>query len=228
MELEEKIKTEEVERRTFPVHEIRASRKGDKQTFEGYAAVYNQYSQDLGGWHEIIEPGFFDEVMGDDVRCLLNHDVNFVLGRTKANTLELSSDDIGLFQRTFPPVVDPESAQWAKDFMVTLRRGEIDQQSFGFIVKATWRGDPEDGYVWEAFGDKIIRRLLPNGCKRLLDVSPVTYPAYLQTNVSATTRSQFQEFQKSIHPQAREDGKQKEWQEPLDSMRRRLELTGKD
>lgn len=224
------IKPDEiVERREFRVKELRAATKDDKPVLEGLASVFNEYSEDLGGFVEIIEPGFFDEVLDDDVRSLMNHDPNFVLGRTKAKTLEIEQREDGLFQRTYPPIVEPEAAQWAKDLMVSIRRGDIDQMSFGFIVKSTYRGDVVDGDEWYVLGDKIIRRLKKGGAKELLDVSVVTYPAYPQTTVSANTRSRFEEFKESIHGQVpAADGMQEEKQVPLDVLQRRLELTSKD
>lgn len=219
----------DVERRTFAVKELRAATKDEKPVLEGFSSVFGAYSEDLGGFVEIIEPGFFDEVLGNDVRSLMNHDPNYVLGRTKSGTLEIEQREEGLFQRTYPPIVDPEAAQWAKDLMVSIRRGDVDQQSFGFIVKSTYRGDAEDGDEWYVMGDKIIRRLKKGGCKELLDVSVVTFPAYPQTNVSANTRSRFSEFKQSIEQgQApAHDDVAVERQEPLDILQRRLDLASK-
>lgn len=225
------IKPEElIERRTFSAKEMRAAEKDGRPVLEGMASVFNEYSEDLGGFVEIIEPGFFDEVLGNDIRSLWNHDPNYVLGRTKSGTLEVEQTESGLFQRTYPPVVDPDAAQWAKDLMVSIRRGDVDQMSFGFIVKSTYRGDPEDGDEWYVMGDKIIRRLKKGGAKQLLDVSPVTYPAYPQTNVSASTRSRFTEFQESVHTRQATvvEGNADEGQEPVDLLRRRLELISKE
>jgi uncharacterized protein len=228
-ELIAKIKAQDVDFRTFKGSELRIA-AGERTSIEGYAAVFNQYSQDLGGFVEIIDPGFFDDCMEDDVRALLNHDPNFILGRTTSGTLEIKQDTIGLWQRTYPPVVEPDVTQWAKDFMVTLKRGEINQQSFAFQVKRTWRGDPEDGDEWFMAGEIIVRRLKKGGCRKLVDVSPVTYPAYLQTNVSASTRSLFEEFKKSIPagqvPQV--DDNAGERQVPLDVLQRRLDLASND
>lgn len=227
--MNKKLKPDElIERRTVHMKELRAATKDDKPVLEGLASVFGEYSEDLGGFVEIIEPGFFDEVLNNDVRSLMNHDPNYVLGRTKSGTLEIEQREDGLFQRTYPPVVEPEAARWAQDLMVSIRRGDIDQMSFGFIVKSTYRGDPVDGDEWYVLGDKIIRRLKKGGAKELLDVSVVTYPAYPQTTVSANTRSRFEEFEKSIHGQAPADGGQDNRQVPVDVLQRRLDLASKD
>jgi uncharacterized protein len=223
-----KAKLPEFERRTFSVIELRAGEKDGKPVIEGYAAVFNEYSDDLGGFVEIIEPGFFDDVLGGDTRSLWNHDANMVLGRTSAGTLEISQDEKGLFQRTYPPVVPPDAATWAQDALVSIKRGDVTQQSFAFRVKHDWNGDAMEGDEWYVKGDLVIRRLKKGGCKELLDVSPVTYPAYPQTDVSATTRSRFDLFKESIQRQEPEEGARPQWQEPLESLQRRLELKSKD
>lgn len=218
--------TDLIERRTFASEMRAATAEDGRPCIEGHAAVFNQLSGDLGGFVEIIEPGFFDNVLEDDVRSLFNHDPNLILGRTASKTLEVKQDDSGIFQRTYPPVVDPEATTYAKDLMVSIKRGDITQQSFAFRVKSKWNGDEEDGYTWETVGDLIVRRLLKGGCKRLYDVSPVTYPAYPQTDVSAQVRSQFesykatrQEGQPPVPPAAETDP-----QAQIDILRRRLLL----
>jgi HK97 family phage prohead protease len=190
----------EIERRAFHVREVRAAQNGDKPTIEGYAAVFGQQSEDLGGFIEIIEAGFFDDVLDQDVRALWNHDDDHVLGRTKSGTLELKQDATGLYQVTYPPVVPPDAAQWAQDALVTIKRGDVDQMSFAFMVKRQSLGDGMDGDEWMSVDGKTIRVLKKGGCKELLDVSPVTYPAYTQTNVSANTRSRFEQFQGQQKP----------------------------
>lgn len=191
----------DIERRSFPARDVRASESKGKPTIEGHSAVFGQYSEDLGGFVEIIESGFFDDVLENDVRALWNHNDDKILGRTTAGTLEISQDETGLFQRTYPPVVPPDAATWAQDALVSIKRGDVTQQSFAFRVKSLGRGDDVDGDEWYVLGDKIVRRLKKGGCRQLLDVSPVTYPAYPQTNVSADTRSRYQQFQQaSGHP----------------------------
>jgi uncharacterized protein len=160
--------------------ERRARAVGDG-SIDGYAAVFNEYSEQLGGPYgfvEIIEPGFFDEALADDVRALWQHDPNYVLGRVKNGTLTISQDDTGLMFRALPPVKEPDACQWAMDALVSIRRGDVDQVSFTFEVK-------DGGDEWYLLGDKVVRRLKKGGCSRLHDVSPVTFAAYPQTSVQA-------------------------------------------
>lgn len=167
----------EQEIRTFPV-ELRTNDKGE---IAGYAAVYNSISEDLGGWKEVIEPGFFRDVLDGDVRALFNHDDNYVLGRTRSKTLALKDENQGLHVSMKAP-----DTQWANDLRTSMQRGDIDQMSFAFQVKS-------GGAKWEERPDgTFLRRLLPGGAARLYDVSVVTFPAYPQT--SAFTRSQFEKI----------------------------------
>lgn len=151
--------------------EVRAApeAQGNGLTFSGYAARYGTYSEDMG-FLETIAPGAFAEVIGrDDVRCLVNHDMNRVLGRTKSGTLTLEDRPDGLFF-----VANAPDTQWARDFAESVRRGDVDQCSFGFqCIKDIWT-TTEDG--------KQMRTIL--SIDPLYDVSIVTYPAYQQTEVS--------------------------------------------
>jgi hypothetical protein len=172
----------EIEHRAFIVREIRASGDGEPPKIYGYAAVFNSLSEDLGGFYERIAPGAFTNTLKtEDVRGLFNHDPNYVLGRTKSETLSLSEDDTGL---AFS--MDPPDTSWARDLLISIRRGDIDQMSFAF---RTIRDR------WEQVGDQVIRTLLE---VKLYDVSPVTFPAYPQT--SAQVRSQFEQFLQGQHP----------------------------
>jgi HK97 family phage prohead protease len=141
------------------------------RTLVGYAAKFNVRSEDLGGWVEEIKPGAFDSVLQGrpDVRALVNHDPNMVLGRSTAGTLRLSCDGVGLRAE-----MDLPDTQAARDISVSVERGDVDQMSFGFRVA-------EGGALWDLDSNPAVRTV--SGIAELLDVSIVTYPAYPQTEV---------------------------------------------
>ncbi len=155
----------DAEKRTMGTIEVREA-EGEEMILEGYAAVFNSET-DLGHFREVIKPGAFDDVMTNDVRALINHDPNLVLGRTKNGTLELSQDERGLKYR-----VKLGAQQYAKDFYESVKRGDISQSSFAFTIdKQSWNEERTVRSV-----DKV---------RQLLDVSPVTYPAYAAATVQA-------------------------------------------
>ncbi len=159
-----------VEHRIFPLASIEVRKAADDQPAKmvGYAAVFDSLSDDLGGFKEKIKRGAFSKTLGADVRALWNHDANFVLGRTKSKTLRIEEDSHGLKVE-----IEPPDAQWARDLMTSMDRGDVDQMSFGFrTVSDTWE---------ENDGGEHIRTLNE---VELFDVSPVTYPAYPQTEIA--------------------------------------------
>lgn len=159
-----------MERRAFVVTELRA-KGGSTPRITGHAAVFNQLSEDLGGFREKIAPGAFTDTIQDgDIRALWNHDPNFPLARTKSKTLRLKEDDEGL-------AIDADlpDTSYARDLIISIERRDVDQMSFGFMVLP-------DGQKWRLEDGGIVRILTK---VELFDVSPVTFPAYPQTDVSA-------------------------------------------
>lgn len=156
---------EKMERRNFPVAELRADAEARK--IIGHAAVFNREA-DMGFFREMIEPGaFVDSIKEDDVRALFNHDPSVVLGRNRAGTLKLSEDERGLAVE-----IDPPDTQTARDLMTVINRGDVNQMSFAFItLNEEWRRGEEPPL-------RILKRV------QLFDVSAVTFPAYPQTDVA--------------------------------------------
>lgn len=169
---------EKIEIRSFPV-EFRADAENPK--LMGHAALFDVLSEDLGGFKEQIRKGAFaNSIQVDDIRALFNHDSNYVLGRNTSGTLRLTEDDLGLAIEITPP-----ETQFAKDLMALIGRGDINQMSFGFIVNVD---------EWDNTDPKNVIRTLVD--VSLWDVSPVTYPAYPQTEIGIkSTRDIFSDFQ---------------------------------
>jgi len=169
-------KTPGVERRTYNSSiEVRMIGEGEseKECISGYALKFNEESQDLGGFVEVIDPKALQETDLSDVRALFNHDPNFVLGRTTNGTLKLDIDDIGLRYE-----ITPSDSQTLKDLVYTpIKRGDVTQSSFGFVI-----GSGDD--VWQEQEQGRWKRTIVN-IKQLFDVSPVTFPAYTSTEVTA-------------------------------------------
>jgi HK97 family phage prohead protease len=169
---------QDAERRYLAMPVAAEKRADDSGLYEisGYAAKFN--SPALLGWYEeTIMPGAFDEVMGDDVRCLFNHDPNMVLARSANGTLKLEIDTVGLRYHYVTP-----DRQLAKDVQDMIMTGDISQSSFAFRVKeASWEYAQQPGEI-----DK--RKIMK--IEKLYDVAPVTYPAYGDTTVAKRSADQ--------------------------------------
>ena len=164
---------EGLERRNFLNSEIRVENSESREVV-GYASVFTDtegnpaLSENLGGFREKIDPNAFNSVLDNDVRALFNHNPDLILGRTTSGTLSLSVDERGLKYNFTAP-----DTSYGRDLMVSLERGDVSQSSFGFIVEEDSWDEDEDGMT--------IRTIKKVG--RLLDVSPVTYPAYPDAEV---------------------------------------------
>jgi HK97 family phage prohead protease len=167
----------DLEKRHLPF-EVRVEKREDGQTLiVGHAAVFDQLSEDLGGFREQIQAGaFVDAIATDDVRALWNHNPDFILGRNRSNTLRLVEDVRGLAIEIIPP-----DTQTVRDLVLTpMERGDVSQMSFAFSVRP-------GGQDWAKNDSGQMIRTLKK--LRLYDVSPVTYPAYPQTDVGVARRS---------------------------------------
>jgi len=166
------IKPSGLEHRTFELDTIEVRADDDeKPKIRGHAAVFDKLSDDLGGFREKISPGAFSKtIKKDDIRALFNHDPNYILGRNKAGTLTLEEDEKGLYFE-----IDPPDTSYARDLLVSIDRGDISQCSFAFMV------DGKKGEKWDYPEGQLPIRTLD--LLKLYDTSPVTYPAYPQTDV---------------------------------------------
>lgn len=161
-----------MERRNNPQPVTVETREDGKRVIVGYASVFHR-SEDAGTEYELwpgakerIGRAAFDRALKEkhDARGLFNHDPSLILGRVGAGTVRLSVDSLGLRYE-----IDPPDTQAGRDMLVSLARGDVTGSSFAFIVrKELWILGRDT-----AEGD--VRMILDVD---LLDVSPVTYPAY--------------------------------------------------
>lgn len=164
-------------RNNVPVMERRSAEfraEYDGEIVRGYAAVFDSYSEDLGGFIEIIKPGAFDDVLNDDVRAFYNHSDSFLLGRVSSGTLRVWADATGLGYEVKMP-----NTTYANDLIELMRRGDVNQSSFAFLVGRD---------RWEKRNGKNVRII--EKVSRLIDVSPVVLPAYPAASSGLAQREQ--------------------------------------
>lgn len=171
MELRKQVTDNTIERRAYADGvEVRAADNGTA-TLRGYAARFNS-AYNMGWFTEEVHRDAFKNADMTDVRVLFNHDPNQILGRTKAGTARVGVDEAGLWYE-----VDlPASASSVRE---AVQRGDIDQSSWGFMLRYTAESN---GDRWEKRDGKEHRIL--TDVAMVFDASPVTFPANPDTSVA--------------------------------------------
>lgn len=148
--------------------------EGLRALIEGYAIVFNVKSVNLGGFREVIRPQAVERTLreGLDVRALIDHDTAKIIGRVTAKTLRLKADPKGLAVE-----IDPPNTSAARDVVESISRRDITGMSFAF------RTITDD---WHMEDEMPIREVLD---MRVLEVSPVAFPAYPDTEIEVGKRS---------------------------------------
>jgi HK97 family phage prohead protease len=151
--------------------ELRELDGSNGMTFTGYAAVFDSPSQPLP-FIERIAPGAFKRSLSarNDIKLLWNHETGTVLGSTRAGTLRLEEDSVGL-----RVTADLPDTQAGRDAAYLIRRGDVDSMSFGFSV-------PKGGDEWVSENERVLRSV------RLIETSVVAFPAYESTAGTTTVR----------------------------------------
>lgn len=164
-----------MEKRFLAMSDIRAEQ--DSMKIGGYFVVFEDETRLWDGIYEKVSRKALDNTLDNDIRCLFNHDSAKVLGRNKSGTLTLKLDEKGLFGEVEINPKDPE----ALSVYEKVKRGDINQCSFGFNIRKESYEEKEDGlhYTLEEID--------------LHEVSIVTFPAYPNTEVSARSKD-FERF----------------------------------
>ena len=150
--------------RYAPWRELRVAREdGQPPRIQGYPVVFNSWSEDLGGFREMIMPEAKQAVdRGGDFVSMFNHDANFPIGRVSAGTINVTADDTGIYLDAIPP-----DTQWARDLLTSIDRGDVNGGSFQFWVnRDEWNADYSERRVYDF---------------ELVELGPVTMPAYPAT-----------------------------------------------
>lgn len=152
--------------------QYRAASEDGKRYIEGYFAVFGDIYELWPGATESIAPTAFDGALNDDIRALIDHRTELVLGRSNksVHTLELRTDSYGLWGR----IEVNDSDMDATNLYARLERGDVDQASFGFEILDEETEYRDDGSVhW------TIKKV------KLYEVSVCTFPAYEATSLNA-------------------------------------------
>jgi len=149
----------------------------DEPTYivEGYASTFDPYvlfSEDGVDYSERIEPDAFKDADLADVVFRVDHE-GPVYARTSAGTVNLWVDEHGLGQKT-----DLGRTQRGKDLYADIKAGNYPKMSFAFTVA-------EDHY------DKATHTRIIDRIAKVFDVSPVSFPANPETELSVSTRDYF-------------------------------------
>lgn len=160
-------------REVRPIATQFTARDDENPTIEGYFAVFNSIYEIAPGMTESVKPGAFSRTLSGDIRALTNHDTTLVLGRTKAHTLELKEDEHGLWGKVS---INPNDRD-AMNLYERVKRGDVDQCSFGFEIVNEETDFREDGSMHWTITDV-----------NLFEVSACTFPAYQETNIAARSQ----------------------------------------
>jgi uncharacterized protein len=163
-----------LETRFIEVDQFEVREESDGMHLEGYAALFDSRSENLGGFTETIAPGAFRASLKsrNDIKLLWNHQSGDILASTRSGTMQLSEDERGLKVSAVLP-----NTTLGRDVRELVSAGIVSGWSFGFSMPA--RGGDE----WNAEGTERVLKSV-----RLFEVSLVTFPAYPATNGTATVR----------------------------------------
>ncbi len=175
----------QIERRYAP-SQVEVRQAGGASKIFGYAVPWDSLSVPLpfvgGQGHERFMKGAFSRALARpdlDVVALRDHDSRRLLGRTP-KTLRIHEDNHGLAYE-----IDPPDTEEGRSIIELIRRGDIRGSSFTFTLDER---EPGWGEYETRDGERI--RTIRN-ISQLVDVSPVIFPAYPATEVTARSFGAF-------------------------------------
>lgn len=162
-----------LERRFCDIKNIELREEGEEMIVEGTPIVFDTYTFFSDEFAEVIERGAVDEVIGKEEKLLWQHDFSQPMAAIGNGTLEAIAEEGGVKIRA-----NVSGSKWGRDGYEAIKNGLVDKMSFGFIPSrvAYEERDIEGKSVYVRIIEKI---------GRLLDYSPVSFPQYQETEVSA-------------------------------------------
>lgn len=193
-----------MEHRALKMKDPQVRERDGARYLEGYFAVFDKPYYVCEKWVETIAPGAFRRALesGKDVKVLWNHNHDIVLGSTGAGTATLREDDVGLWGS----VLINEKDQDAVNANARVERGDVDGCSIGFEIAKL-----EESWEGEQYRTRILE------IDPLYEVSPCTFPAYMDTSISSRAKASMEQA-RTRFDQAKEE-KLNLWRE---QMRNRL------
>lgn len=194
-----------------PAEELRVVEEEGKPTMiVGMAVPYNQPSEDLGGYREIIKPGAFAESLRSsaDMRADVEHDRRQLLGRRSNGRLVFNDQADALYATIIPP-----KTTLGKDTIEEVRTRQRDAMSIAFAAKdvqATFRRQKGE----------LIREVEK---AKLTGVTLTAFPVYTQTGDTVSLRA-FLDDEEAQETEANKAAEDERAQIARDNSRRRLDL----
>lgn len=158
--------------------------KADDNTLEveGYIAKFDTVTELWEGFFEKIDRKAFDDTISDghNIFLVYHHDMSKPLASTRNNTLELSTDNVGL---KFKGKLN-KGISYANDVYELVNSGEVRGCSFGFYIR-------KQNYAYDKDTDTVTRTIEKVD---LVEGTITPIPAYEDTEVSSTRYKE--EFEK--------------------------------
>lgn len=168
----------EKEVRVIPASNFELRKAEAGNSIEGYAAVFDKWSEDLGGFREKIAPGAFKNALKkSDVRYLIDHIPHMIVGRQGKN-LDVKEDEAGLYTRLTRP---KRNSQRFDQLEADIENGLIDTMSFAFKVKTDKWSEDKNGAI-----TRTIKEF-----DEVFDASATTYAAYPDTSVAVRSMQEW-------------------------------------
>jgi len=163
----------------FAAADFEVRQEGEQTRFRGYALRFGVV-YDMGWFTEEVHRNALDNADLADVRILFNHDPNWILARTTAQTASVGIDEFGMWYEFTPP-----QSPSGQNATVAIVRKDVTQSSWGFRLRQDATGR-RTGDRWEMRNGKEHRIL--TDVSEVLDASPVTFPANPDTSIAKRSR----------------------------------------